>query len=72
MYGDSLTGTHAIGPIGYDFVSVAGLGLQNQYFAAINNTNTSVLETGSTGIFGLGFPINRYVGQLLDSCTRWC
>ncbi|KAF8839048.1 acid protease [Paxillus ammoniavirescens] len=58
MYGDSLTGTHAIGPIGYDIVSVAGLGLQNQYFAAINNTNTSVLETGSAGIFGLGFPIN--------------
>ncbi|KAF9223072.1 acid protease [Gyrodon lividus] len=69
IYGDSMTGTHATGPIGYDLVSIAGLGLQNQYFAAINNTNTSVVETGSTGIFGLGFPINSvlwtdvYTGQ---------
>lgn len=34
---------------------------QDQYFAAISNTNTSVLDTGSAGIFGLGFPVNRWV-----------
>ncbi|KIJ62345.1 hypothetical protein HYDPIDRAFT_94748 [Hydnomerulius pinastri MD-312] len=58
VYGDSLTGTHATGPIGCDLISLAGLGAQDQYFAAINDTNTSVVETGSAGIFGLGFPIN--------------
>jgi hypothetical protein len=60
VYGDSHTGTHADGLIGKANVSLAGLMLQNQYFVAINKTNTSVLETGSVGIFGLGFPINRY------------
>lgn len=59
MYGDSSTGTHAYGPIGQDTVGLAGINLQGQYFAAINNTNTSVLLAGSAGIFGLGFPINR-------------
>ncbi|KAF9069830.1 aspartic peptidase domain-containing protein [Rhodocollybia butyracea] len=29
-----------------------------QYFAAINDTNTSVLDTGCVGILGLGFPLN--------------
>jgi len=59
MYGDSSTGTHAYGPIGKDTVGLAGLTLPDQYFAAINSTNTSVLETGSAGIIGLGFPVNR-------------
>lgn len=59
LYGDSLTGTHANGPIGQDTVALAGLSLSDQFFAAINSTNTSVLETGSAGIFGLGFPLNR-------------
>jgi phytepsin len=59
LYGDSSTGTHAFGLVGMDTVSVAGLSLPMQYFAAINNTNTTVLETGSAGIFGLGFPIGR-------------
>jgi hypothetical protein len=58
-YGDSSTGTYADGPVGKDTVGLAGLTLQGQYFAAINNTNASVLEIGSAGIFGLGFPINR-------------
>lgn len=33
--------------------------LERQYFAAINDTNTSVLETGCAGILGIGFPLNR-------------
>ncbi|KAH7890581.1 aspartic peptidase domain-containing protein [Phlebopus sp. FC_14] len=53
-----MTGTHAKGLIGFDTVSVTGLVVPNQYFAAINSTNTSVVETDSSGIFGLGFPIN--------------
>ncbi|KAF7970144.1 hypothetical protein HWV62_24920 [Athelia sp. TMB] len=60
-YGDSNTGTHAFGPIGKDTVSLSDLTLQNQYFAAINNTNTSVLQAGSAGIFGLGFAINSVI-----------
>lgn len=61
LYGDSSTGTHAYGPIGKDTVGLAGLTMDGQYFAAVNSTNTSVMKTGSAGIFGLGFPINRCV-----------
>ncbi|ETW75583.1 aspartic peptidase [Heterobasidion irregulare TC 32-1] len=60
LYGDSFTGTHAKGPIGKDTVGVAGLILPDQYFAAISDTNTSILQTGSAGIFGLGFPVNSF------------
>lgn len=56
FYGDSRTGTHASGPIGKDNAGVAGLTVQDQYFAAITDTNTTVLETGSAGIFGIGLP----------------
>ncbi|KAL0581265.1 hypothetical protein V5O48_000748 [Marasmius crinis-equi] len=61
FYGDSFTGTYAFGLIGKDSVNLAGSGVQNQYFGAINNTNTSVLLAGSSGIFGLGFPINSAI-----------
>lgn len=61
MYGDSNTGTYARGVIGYDSVSLAGLTLQDQYFAAINDTNTSVVQTRCSGIFGLGFPLNSVI-----------
>jgi hypothetical protein len=60
IYGDSTTETHAYGPIGQDTVTLAGISLNGQYFAAINDTNTSVLDTGAVGIFGLGFALNRY------------
>ncbi|KAI0643995.1 acid protease [Trametes meyenii] len=56
LYGDSRTGTRATGPIGTDTVSIAGLSVPDQYFAAIVDTNTTVLDTGSAGILGLGFP----------------
>ena len=58
-YGDSRTGTFASGKIGTDSVTLAGLGLPDQYFAAINETDTEVAAMGAAGIFGLGFPINR-------------
>jgi len=61
LYGDSRTGTQAFGLIGKDTVDLAGLTLQKQFFAAINNTNTSVEDTGSAGIFGLGFPVNSVI-----------
>ena len=61
LYGDSRTGTQATGPIGQDVVGVAGLSQKDQYFAAIVSTNTTVLETGSAGILGLGFPAIRSV-----------
>jgi hypothetical protein len=64
FYGDSRTGTHATGPIGKDKAGVAGLSVQDQYLAAIVDTNTTVLETGSAGIFGLGFPAIRSVMYL--------
>jgi hypothetical protein len=58
-YGDSLTGTFAQGPVGQDLAGIAGFHLQDQYLAAISETNTGVLQRGSAGIFGLGFPVNR-------------
>lgn len=58
-YGDSMTGTFAHGPVGMDVVDLAGLRLQDQYLAAISETNTNVVQSGSAGVFGLGFPINR-------------
>jgi phytepsin len=58
-YGDSQTGTFARGVIGNDTVDLAGTKLQDHYFAAINMTNTSVLEIDAAGILGLGFPVNR-------------
>ncbi|KAG7440206.1 uncharacterized protein BT62DRAFT_637053 [Guyanagaster necrorhizus] len=61
FYGDSRTGTYAFGPIGQDTVSLAVLHLGGQYFASINITNTSVLDTGAACIFGLRFPFNRHL-----------
>jgi phytepsin len=55
-YGDSRTGTHASGSIGKDSVSIAGLALDDQFLASINDTDTAVTESGSAGILGLGFP----------------
>ncbi|KAK0199626.1 aspartic peptidase domain-containing protein [Desarmillaria ectypa] len=61
FYGDSRTGTYALGTIGQDTVSLAGMHLNDQYFASINDTDTSVLDTGAAGIFGLGFPSSSFV-----------
>ncbi|KAJ7779073.1 aspartic peptidase domain-containing protein [Mycena metata] len=61
LYGDSLTGTHAAGVIGSDTVTFAGISVNNQLFAAINDTDTTVLDAGSAGIFGLGFALNSVI-----------
>jgi len=55
-YGDSTTGTYATGPIAAETVSIAGVAIDNQLFAAINDTTNSVVQFGAAGIFGLGFP----------------
>lgn len=55
-YGDSTTGTFAAGPIAMDTVSIAGVAIENQLFAAIDDTTNSVVQFGAAGIFGLGFP----------------
>ncbi|KZT06710.1 acid protease [Laetiporus sulphureus 93-53] len=68
FYGDSRTGTYASGPIGGDMAGIAGLSTNNQSFAAINRTNTTVFQTGSAGILGLGFPpISMIWRQLLQA-----
>jgi hypothetical protein len=71
-YGDSQTGTYASGPIGIETVTIAGLSLPNQTFAAIDNTTSSAVTFGAAGIFGLGFPSERYevlsfVAERLDN-----
>ncbi|KAI0761056.1 aspartic peptidase domain-containing protein [Trametes elegans] len=56
LYGDSHTGAHSSGPTGTDTVTIAGLSVPDQTFAAVVDTNTTVLDTGFAGILGLGFP----------------
>ncbi|KAH9841457.1 acid protease [Rhodofomes roseus] len=55
-YGDSLTGTHASGPIVMDEVTLAGLAMQMQPLAAVSNTDNTAVLNGGAGIIGLGFP----------------
>ncbi|KAF5354296.1 hypothetical protein D9756_006986 [Leucocoprinus leucothites] len=73
LYGDSGTGTYAYGVIGSGDVGLAEIRVPGQQFALINRTNAGVAESGSSGIFGLGFPINSvlwntmFVDQYLGS-----
>ena len=59
-FGDSTTGTHASGPVVLDTVALAGLSMENQPIAAINNTNNNAVRFGTAGLIGLGFPSQRY------------
>ena len=61
LYGDSLTGTHASGPLARDVAAVAGLSMPQQAFAAVSDTNNIGVIYGLNGIFGLGFPSARCV-----------
>ncbi|KAI0667632.1 acid protease [Trametes maxima] len=54
-FGDSVTGTHAAGPVGRDIVTLAGLTMTDQPVAAINDTDNSAVSNGGSGILGLGF-----------------
>lgn len=54
-FGDSVTGTHASGPVGRDTVTIAGLVMENQTLAAVSDTDNSAVSTGGAGILGLGF-----------------
>lgn len=58
-YGDSSTGTHAAGPVIQDTVAIAGLSMDYQPFAAVNDTDNTAVQNGGAGIFGLGFPAQR-------------
>ena len=58
-YGDSRSGTFASGLVGSDDVTLGGFSLRGQPIAVINRTNTTLVQYGLAGIFGLGFPINR-------------
>lgn len=55
-YGDSTTGTHASGPVGFDTATLAGVAIPAHPFAAVNSTTNTVIQDGAAGIFGLGFP----------------
>jgi hypothetical protein len=60
-YGDSTTGTNAIGPVGFDTATLAGIAIENQAFAAVNSTTNTVVQNAASGIFGLGFPAGSFV-----------
>jgi hypothetical protein len=70
LYGDSLTGTHASGPVAQDVVAVAGLSMPQQAFAAISDTNNPGVIYGLNGIFGLGFPSGRCVLNISSLVIR--
>jgi len=55
-YGDSTHPTSASGTIGTGTVTVAGLSLDDQSVAAVDQTNTGLSDQGLSGIFGIGFP----------------
>ncbi|CAL1712293.1 unnamed protein product [Somion occarium] len=61
QFGDSTTGTHASGPVVLDTVALAGLSMEDQPFAAINDTNNSAAQHGTAGLIGLGFPSQSFV-----------
>lgn len=58
-FGDATTGTFAAGPVGLDSVTLAGLSVPNQPFAAVDNTDNTAVLNGGAGIIGLGFPAER-------------
>lgn len=55
-YGDSLTGSYARGLVGRDTITLAGLTMENQTFAAVNDTDNYAITNGAAGVLGLGFP----------------
>lgn len=59
FYGDSTTGTHAKGTVGLDAATIAGVSMAGQAFGAINDTTNMIVQFGTAGIFGLGFPSGR-------------
>ncbi|TFY83839.1 hypothetical protein EWM64_g166 [Hericium alpestre] len=61
QYGDSLTGTHANGPVAQNTATIAGLSMPEQPFGAISDTNNTSIINGGDGIFGLGFPASSQV-----------
>lgn len=61
LYGDSLTGTLASGPVAQDVGAMAGLSMAQQAFVAVSDTNSTAVMQGSNGIFGLGFPSASHV-----------
>lgn len=76
FYGDSKTGTYAKGNVGFDTATVAGIAMTDQAFGIINDTTNVVLKYDTEGIFGLGFPVARWVlfavsiySSIVDSIT---
>jgi Eukaryotic aspartyl protease len=59
FYGDSTTGTFAVGEVVKDTATVAGIAMSDQPFGLINDTTNPVVAFGTSGIFGLGFPWGR-------------
>jgi hypothetical protein len=64
-YGDSNTGTSASGEIGRETVTVAGVAIRDQAFAAVSKTDNPVVKYLNAGIFGLGFPSGSKIQEAL-------
>ncbi|OJT03617.1 Aspartic protease [Trametes pubescens] len=60
-YGDSLTGSYARGLVVRDTVTLAGLTMENQTFAAVDDTDNYAITNGAAGVLGLGFPAQGFV-----------
>ncbi|KAI0816835.1 acid protease [Trametes gibbosa] len=60
-YGDSTTGSYARGKIGRNTVTLAGLTVPDQAFAAVDDTDNYAITNGAAGVLGLGFPAQSFI-----------
>ncbi|KAH9846729.1 acid protease [Lenzites betulinus] len=60
-YGESSTGSYARGLVMRDTVSIAGLTIQDQVLAAVDDTDNYAITNGAAGVLGLGFPAQSFV-----------
>lgn len=66
-FGDSLTGSYARGLVDRDTVTLAGFTMENQTFAAVNDTDNYAITNGAAGVLGLGFPAQGYASHNLST-----
>jgi len=65
LYGDSTSGTFASGPVARDVATIAGIAMEDQKFAAVQETNSQIVAFGTSGIFGLGFPSGSKIQEAI-------
>jgi hypothetical protein len=65
FYGDSSTATNATGSVAFETVTIAGVAIEKQTFAAVDFTTNPTVKYQAAGIFGLGFPSGSEVQEAM-------